>query len=82
LAHDALDTILATNEDCTPASGIELHPIRDPLVGQAQQRIAAPAHLNGDVPQCRTLEAQAGRLAVDRAAQVAYLLGGAFPEII
>ena len=59
-----------------------LAAIRDPLVRQAQQRIAAPAHLDGDFPQGGTLEPQAGRLAVDRAAQVADLLRGAFPEIL
>jgi hypothetical protein len=56
--------------------------IRDPLVCQAQQRIAAAAHLNGDLPQGGTLEAEARRLAVNRAAQVADFLRGAFPEIL
>jgi hypothetical protein len=56
--------------------------IRDPLVCQAQQRFAASAHLNGDFPQSGTLETQAGRLAVDRAAQVADLLRCSLPEIL
>jgi hypothetical protein len=56
--------------------------IGNPLVCQAQQRIAAPAHLNGDFAQGRALETQPGRLAMDRAAQVADLLRCAFPEIL
>jgi hypothetical protein len=59
-----------------------LTAIGDPLVCQAQQRVAAPAHLNSDFAQGGTLETQAGRLAVDWAAQVADLLRGAFPEIL
>jgi glutamate/tyrosine decarboxylase-like PLP-dependent enzyme len=59
-----------------------LGAIRNSLVRQAQQRIAAPAHLDGDFAQGGTLETEAGRLAVDRAAQVADLLRGAFPEIL
>jgi len=59
-----------------------LTAIGNPLVCQAQQRIAAPAHLDGDFAQGGTLETEAGWLAVDRAAQVADLLRGAFPEIV
>jgi hypothetical protein len=59
-----------------------LTAIRDPLVCQAQQRIAAPAHLNADFPQSGALETQAGRLAVHRAAQVADLLRCSLPEIL
>ena len=63
---------------CTAA----LRAIRNPLVCEAQQRIAAPAHLDGDFPQSGTLETEARRLAVHRAAQVADLLCRAFPEIL
>jgi len=59
-----------------------LTAIRNPLVCQAQQGIAAAAHLNGDFPQRGTLKSEAGRLAVNRAAQVADFLRGAFPEIL
>jgi hypothetical protein len=59
-----------------------LTAIRDPLVCQADQRVAAPAHLNADFPQSGTLETQAGRLAMDRAAQVADLLRRSLPEIL
>jgi hypothetical protein len=59
-----------------------LAAIRDALVCQAQQSIAAAAHLDADFPQSGTLDTQAGRLAVDRAAQVAELLCGAFPEVL
>jgi len=59
-----------------------LTAIRNSLVCQAQQGIAASAHLYADFPQSGSLEAQAGRLAVDWAAQGADLLRRAFPEIL
>ena len=62
-------------------AGRRLTAICNPLVCQTEQRIAAPAHLNGNFPQGGTLKAEAGRLAVNRAAQIAKLLRSAFPEI-
>ena len=50
------------------------------FICQTEQRIAASAHLDGDLAQRGPLESQARRLAVDRAAQVANLARSAFPE--
>jgi hypothetical protein len=66
----------------TPDKRKSLAAVRDPLICQAQQYVAAPAHLNGDFAQGGTSEAKPGRLAVDRAAQLANLLRCAFPEIL
>jgi hypothetical protein len=54
--------------------------LRDLLVGQPDQMLAAAAHPDIDFAQSRSLEAEAWGAAVDGTTQIANLAGGALLE--